>query len=274
MTSDFTKRVAATLGRHLVTLSCQQYVADKDQPNTLVFSGFVIDLHGEWFYVTAGHIIEDIRSATKAGAIFDAWRLGDYAAGNSFNGAAVPYDFEIEKWLAFDDRRTGLDYAIVHIHGLIRLQLEAGNVQAIGKAAWSDHVAKADHWALVGVPSESISYDGGTIIGARVVLVPLVPTEAPSVAGEKSNNQFYAKPSEPSDPYFSDPDGFSGGPVFSLTKLGEDWRYNVIGVQSSWYSESGALAICPFATFAQEIEEVVAEALALHKEQASDSSAA
>ena len=274
MLSNFTKCVAATLGKHFLTLSCQQNVASSKEPRTLVFSGFVVDILGEWFYVTAGHIIQDIRHAVAAGASFDAWRLGDQTAGNSFNGAAVPYDFDDEKWLAFDNRQTGLDYAIVHLHGLCRWQLEAGGVMAIGKEAWSDHTTPSDHWALVGVPSESVAYDGERIITARVVLVPLVPAGTPAAAGERSDNQFYARPSEPSDQYFKNPDGFSGAPVFSLVYSEERWLYNVIGIQSSWYSESGVLSACPFATFASEIEVAVAEAFAAHAEQASTSGAA
>ena len=90
MINDFTKRVATTLGKHFLTLSCQQQLPKSNQPNTLVFSGFVVDILGEWFYVTAGRIIQDVRDAIAAGATFDAWRLGDQTAGNHFNGAAVP----------------------------------------------------------------------------------------------------------------------------------------------------------------------------------------
>ena len=267
MLNQFTRNVAATLGRHFVTLSCQQHLPPSDRPNTLVFSGFVVAILGEWFYVTAGHVLHDIHAATQAGALFDAWRLGDHTAGNTFKGAAVPYDFDMDRWLVLDNRDTGLDYAIVHIHGLVRLQLEAGGVIAIDKEAWSDHATAYDHWALVGVPSESVAYDGATVINARVVLVPMVATDPPATAGVKASNQFYARPSEPSDAFFKEPDGFSGAPVFSLVYREERWLYNVIGVQSSWYPESGTLAACPFSTFAKEIEEVVAEALEVHAAQ-------
>lgn len=269
MTNDFTKRVASTLGKHFVTLSCQQRLPGSNQPSTLVFSGFVVEILGEWFYITAGHIIQNIRDAIAAGATFDTWRLGDQtAAGNQFNGAAVPYDFDDDKWLAFDDRQTGLDYAILHLPGLYRRQLEVGGVQAIGKKAWSDHATKSDRWVLIGVPSESVTYDGKTIVTASVLLVPLVPADAPSVAGEKSKNQFYARLAEPSDPYFRHPDGLSGAPLFSLNYSDGRWLYHVIGVQSSWYSESRVMAACPFITFANEIEAIVAAALAIPAEQA------
>ena len=274
MLNQFTQRVVASLGRHFVTLSCQQYVAGVEHPRTLVFSGFIIEILGEWFYITAGHILEDVRTARRAGARFDAWRFGDQLAGNTFNGAAVPYDFDDEKWLAFDDRDAGIDYAAGHVEHFYRRQLEAGGVAAIDKSAWSDHVTASDHWALVGVPSESVAYDGKTIITARVVLVPLVAAIEPAAAGVRAENQFYAKPAEDSGPYFKNPDGFSGAPVFALRYSGEQWLYNVIGVQSAWYEFSGTLAVCPFTSFARAIEEALTDAKKSLPQTEGDASAA
>jgi hypothetical protein len=255
MPSEFTQRVVASLGRHFVTLSCQQYLPGVEEPKTLVFSGFVVEILGDWFYMTAGHILEDVRAARRAGARFDAWRFGDQLAGNAFSGAAVPYEFDDEKWLALDDRGVGIDYAAGHIHHFYRRQLEAGGVAAIAKNAWSDHLAASDHWVLVGVPSESVAYDGKMGITAQVVLVPLVSAAEPAAAGAKAENQFYARPAEDSEPYFENPDGFSGAPVFSLTHTAEGCLYNVIGVQSAWYEPSGTLAVCPFTSFARTLEE-------------------
>lgn len=274
MNNEFTNCVAVTLGKHFITLSCHQHLLEQSQPKILVFSGFVVDILGEWFCVTAGHIIQDIRKAIAAGATFDTWRLSDQTAGNEFNGTAIPYDFDERKWLAYDDREDGLDCAIVHLQGLCRVQLEAGGVTAIGQEAWSDHVTRSDHWALLGVPSESVAYDGKTFITARAVLVPLIPADTPPIAGAKSKNQFYARPSEPSDSYFTNPDGFSGGPVFSLVYSDEQFLYNLIGIQSSWYSESGVMAVCPFTTFAKEVEATLAEAFATQTEKLNASTSA
>ena len=273
MLSDFTQRVAASLGQHFATLSCQQYLPNVEHPKTLVFSGFVIEILDEWFYITAGHVLEDVRAARRAGACFDAWRFADAMAGNAFNGAAVPYEFEDDQWLALDDRAVGIDYAACHIRDFYRRQLEAGGVLAIGKSAWSDHVTSSDHWALVGVPSESVAYDGKTVITARVILVPLVATTEPAAAGVKAENQFYARPAEDSGPYFKNPDGFSGAPVFSLTHTEERWLYNVIGVQSAWYESSGTLAVCPFTSFAQAIEESLTDVMNSVANAAIDASA-
>lgn len=254
--TNFTHRVKETLGKHFVTLSCIQYPPNGLSKKPHIFSGFVVDVSGEWFFVTAGHIIRSISEAFKAGSLFDIWRLDDQTAGNDFNGMAVPYDFDFESWLIIRDETNGLDYAAAHLDNFYRSQLEAGGVIAINKNSWSDHVTEYDHWVLVGVPSESISYDE-VAISARLVVTPLIAANEPNVARDKAQNQFYAKPTDGFETYFRDADGLSGGPVFLLKKVQDEWIYSVIGVQSAWYSSTKTLAICPFSSFGFALEEMV-----------------
>ncbi len=272
--ADLTRRVVQTVGKHFVTLSCVQHPPADSPEKTLVFSGFVVDVSGEWFYVTAGHILRDIRSALASGSSFDVWRFDDQTAGNRFNGKAVPYDFDVETWLVLNDARTGLDYAAVHLGDFYRRQLVAGGVSAIARNAWSDHLTEHDHWVLVGIPSETVAYDEKTVITARVVMSPLIPADEPVLAGEKAQNQFYAKPIDGSEQFFKDADGMSGGPVFALKKVGEQWVYGVIGVQSAWYRTNKTLAICPFSSFGVALEEVVVEVRALQSQSGDASSVA
>ena len=234
-----------------------QRLPGQTQRKILVFSGFVIDVCNEWIYITAGHILRDIRLATSAGSTFDIWRLGDQMAGSQFRNSTIPYSFLESDWLVIENEAIGLDYAAVPIRGLYRKQLEAGGVIAIGKDAWSDHVTDYDHWALIGIPAESVNYDGTNVITARIILVPIASSDEPESAGDKANNQFYAKPVDGSEQYFKDADGLSGGPVFTLKKVGACWLYNVMGIQSAWYPSSGKLAICPFSSFGLELERIM-----------------
>ena len=75
-TSTLTERFVQSVGRHFVTLSCIQTAQDQTQQYTHVFSGFMVEIAEEWFYVTAGHILRDVRKAVNAGSTFDIWRLG------------------------------------------------------------------------------------------------------------------------------------------------------------------------------------------------------
>jgi hypothetical protein len=261
--NDFTERIAQSIGRHFVTLSCIQYAPGRLSGHPLVFSGFVVDISGEWFYVTAGHILRRIHIAIDSGSSFDAWRLGDQTASNKFQNKAVPYDFELSKWYVLEDDKLGLDYAIVHLGGLFRMMLEAGGVLPFGEPAWGDYTMEHDHWALAGIPSESVSYDDTTQISARFVLAPLVRAEPPPSALAKSANQFYGKLKDDSNHILDDVDGMSGGPIVMLQQLNGTWKYGIIGVQSAWYSSLRVVAGCPFKSFAISLKPIVEDALAI-----------
>lgn len=260
---SFTERVAKSIGRHFVTLSCVQRRPESDAEYIHVFSGFVVAVRGLWFYMTAGHILRDIRTALEGGSTFDVWRFGDQTAGNRFQDTAIPYAFDVEQWFVLEDAETGLDYAAVNIGGLYRKLMEAGGVTALDKNAWGDHLSEHDHWVLAGIPKETVSYDGVSIISARFVVAPLTSIEAPEFAGRKAENKFYAKLADNSERFVNDIVGMSGGPVFTLLLVDETWKYKVIGVQSAWYPSNRVVAVCPFAAFGEALEAEIEAALQL-----------
>jgi hypothetical protein len=260
--ASLTDRVSQTVGRHFVALSCVQRPPSSDEERVFVFSGFLVTAGNQWFYVTAGHILKDIRAALVAGYVFDRWRLDDQTAGNAFKGMAVPYVFDADDWLVIEDEAQGLDYAAVPLREMCRLALAAGGAAPIASNAWGDHVTDHDHWVLVGIPKESVYYDGETKIAARVVMAPVSPTDEPAAAGSKTANQFYAKLQDDPNGAVADVNGMSGGPIFGLKNVAGRWMYQVIGVQSGWYESSRVTAACPFSSFGMALEEAVASAKA------------
>jgi len=136
----------------------------------------------------------------------------------------------------------------------------------INKQAWGEYIAEHDHWALVGIPSESVEYDGVSIITGRITLIPLAEAEEPYGVGRKAENQFYARFKGPVS--VKDLDGMSGGPVFALKKVGDTWKYTVIGIQSAWYEKAKIIAACPFSSFGLELEKIVAVAKAKRGDRA------
>ncbi len=257
---DLTSRVAESVRQHFVSLSCVQELPDHETRKILVFSGFVVEIAAEWFYITAGHILRLIRKAQAAGSTFETWRLGDHTVGNKFNGMAVPYDFQPDQWCVIEDEDQGLDYAAVHLGWFYRQQLEAGGISPLTRAAWGAPNMSHDHWVLAGIPSESVTYDGITNIAARFVAAPLVSTSAPPLAGARSQNQFYALLADGGEEVVRNIDGMSGGPVFMLKLEDSKWKYGVIGVQSGWYPSDRTIAACPFASFAFALEEAIMSA--------------
>lgn len=255
------ERVGKTIGKHFVTLSCVQRLPNSSEERVHVFSGFVVEIAGEWFYITAGHILRDIRTAIQAGSSFDVWRLGDQTAGHSFLNTAVPYAFDIDQWFVLEEDALGLDYATVHLDGLYRRLLEVGGIEPFGPDAWSDYTVEHDHWVLVGIPRESVSYDGKTIITARIVLAPLTSTDPPLLAEGRKDNQFYARIADGSEGFVRDIDGMSGGPIAMVKFADGMWKYSIIGVQSAWYQSLRTIAACPIKSFTDALEPIVRDAL-------------
>lgn len=257
--SNLSKQLFASVGSHFVTMSCVRRSKDTQESEVVVFSGFLIEVLNVWFWITAGHIYRNLQTKISEGYVFDVWRLDDQTAGNEFNGAAIPFDFEPSKWVVVENEDIGLDYAAVYLHPFFCRQLEAGNARPIPKSAWGDHTLDSDQWALLGMPDESVTWDKRRLITGRVTVLPIAPTEPPPGAGKRANNQFYARLTDLGT--VSDVSGMSGGPVFSLKKVGDEWRYHVIGVQAGWYPSQGIIAACPFSLFALELTLLVQSAM-------------
>lgn len=249
--AELTPVVATAVRRHVVTLNCMLFVPGKSR-RPLLFSGFVIDLKGEWFFITAGHILADLRKGLELGYQFKYWQLGDQTANNQF-AAGVPFHFDVDEWLDIYDRHeTGMDYAAVHLTYMYRRQLEAGGIQAVPGRTGNDHTSEHDHWVIAGFPAESIE-DGETMISARLTIIPLIPTEPPPHSTKRLFH-FYAALDERTGSKFQDANGLSGGPILAFKRVGNNLEYAVIGVQSAWYRDSRILIACHFDSFTAGLE--------------------
>lgn len=259
---DLIEHFKASAGRHFVTLSCVQTLPDGTEVGH-VFSGFIAEVCSAWVFVTAGHILRRFDEAEAAGARFSVWRLGDQtAAMGRFQDTAVPFEFSREEWLVIEKENVGLDYAVIGLHDHFRRLLEVGGVTALGKTTWAPPMRSDDiQWALMGVPSESVRYDGSTTLLARFVVVRVFAVDEPAEAGIRNTNQVYARLIDGSDAVVADADGLSGGPVFAVSKVNNIWKYSVIGVQSAWYRSQRLIAFCPWITFADELEKEIKLAL-------------
>jgi hypothetical protein len=223
-----------------------------------VSSGFVIEVEGFWFYVTAGHILRNIEEATAAGSNFDVWRFGDQAARGPFKETGIPFDFVPENWIVIRDEDVGLDYAAMHLRDLYREALVRGEVAPLSKDTWGDHVTEYDQWVLVGVPMETVVHDGESRITARLIGIAVTEEkDVPDGAGEKVQNQFYARLMEGSEAIIKNVEGMSGGPLLATKRKDGRISYKVIGIQSAWYPSTRVIAACPFSSLGLGLEAAI-----------------
>lgn len=255
--ANLNERVMKSTGRHLVTLSYVVKTPADEEEHLELISGFIIEIHGIWFYVTAGHVLTKIDELMTIGAKFDVWRLSDYTAGGNLKNMGIPIHFDFSSWLILHDELIGLDVAVLPLEDLYRRNLEAGNTVPVPDGAWAVEDVADAYWALVGVPYESVTYDGNTQISARAVMVVLEPVSQSEIPGDTKPEKFYGRLIEGSDSVVACVEGMSGGPVFAFRKSPEDWEYVLVGVQSGWYPSSRIVTVFRFSEFAYALKQAL-----------------
>jgi hypothetical protein len=258
--ANFNKRVFESTGRHLVTLSCVQRVPGDTKEYLQLISGFIVELFAQWLFVTAGHVLKEVQAAIDGGAEFDVWRFSDYTAGGEYRNIGIPMSFDIQEWFFIYDAEKGFDFAVYPLSELYRLNLEAGGVVPIPHGAWRSEQIESAYWAVIGVPYESVVYDGETIIKARAVMVALEPISNEEAPGKAIPHKFCARLHEGSEAVVNDVKGMSGSPIFALRKADSDWQYVVIGVQSGWWESSRIVTACSISFFMRALEDAITEA--------------
>ena len=144
---DATQPIANAVRKHFVSLSCVQSKPNSTGRKLHLFSGFVIEILDAWFFITAGHVVRDLRTETAAGSTFGKWRLADTISGPKFQNTAVPFEFSLDSWLVVENESIGIDYAAIHLEDFFARQLSVGGVTPIARDAWADHPAFRNRWA-------------------------------------------------------------------------------------------------------------------------------
>jgi hypothetical protein len=231
-------------------------------------SCFVVETAGQWVVLTAGHVIDALRSAAAAGAVLSDFAFQDQLAGNQFP-YGVPFTFDLDRWASIKDRPAeGADFACSVLDPFVIDQLEAGGIRPIESTAWGEPpCTQYDYWILAGIPSESLE-QVGTRRMLKLTVIPLKPTLPPfgATATDERLNVFAEIVDQPAldDATVSNIIGMSGGPVFGLKAVDDGLKYWLIGLQSGWYPKPRVVRFCPLHDFLAA-NEVVAAAAVCHR---------
>ena len=226
-------------------------------------SCFVLSVRGEWFLITAGHVLEEIAEARRLGQVMRHWFLDDTTSEGARHSIGVPFAFEAAP--TFRQDVDGVDYGFIHLRPLYREALKKNGIIALDEDAWRKRTpADFDEYCLLGVPWEGIG--PGTrpqSFQKWTVLFPLEPVELTAVPDEmrqKRFPRFFARlPDRLGDDTFEMKTikGMSGGPIFGIKDLDGERHYWVIALQSGWDKSSRIIAGCYIRFFG----EVIAQAL-------------
>lgn len=261
--SDWWQRKATTsvlvdwFGRHLLGLYMALDAGDHVQSS--VCSGFLVELEGRLYWMTAKHVIEGVKQAVASNA--SAVRVMRWLDGFQISGAeSVPVsNHSLDSFC-----RSDMDFGVVRIGWLESENIRrAGYAEILSEQIWKNlQNAKPEGYYLIGYPAEwtnQVDEESSTEtrisqLRSRIACVPVA--KVPYRPDLSITNEFWSDPEAFYGQIVAFPDvgrhdlasvaGMSGGPVFSVERDGNgEIRYWLIGVQRSEYKSEHLIRVEP-----------------------------
>lgn len=271
-TTDKNAKIVRFFCRHLVSLFIvyrpkNSTEADKSH-HFLACSGTLIEIHGQVFYLTAGHVLKKIEEQLwgNQNVEIPAVRLVDNF-GLGPGHLSIPFDLAGTPLFYIDDEADGLDFGVIHLRSYYVRLLAKGGVIALDEQRWRyQHRVEFQRYEILGLPAESTS---GCLSSSGVGLVtptmfPVRRLEAlPEDAKETTYQRFVGQivPELPIDSI----EGMSGGPIFGFRYKDSELRYWVVALQSSWYRSRRIIFGCPLPILASLLSDWIGDALSAQR---------
>lgn len=249
------KQRSELFGRHFVYL-IGRYKPERAGQEPVTASAFLIDLGGQCYVVTAGHVITKMRAVRDGGQQFENFSAMDVFGGGQFR-EAVPLGLGIDDFAAeFDEgEASGIDVAIAPLPDYIVRVLAKNNTVPIPASADMEQLLDEpyDKLLLAGIPAETVTHGAEArgkkleVTMASVIMSALGPEQASSVISQGPYERIYGQISPDVREHVESVAGMSGGPVFGLwySQDGAQFRYTVIGIQSGWDPGARQIAAWP-----------------------------
>ncbi len=212
------------------------------------FSGSLLDHGGVLYWITAGHVVQELdRLRNDPDIVVRSARWHDFA-GSETGAIPTALDGMPMKFVHPDQRDIGLVLLRQHEVDLIRAD---HRVVPLNTENCRYNEALVHDWPfLVGWPSEwttgepmSVGGKSGLTVGARSAIVPIVEQIDPTTQDQshsfwKHHDCFYGRirlEAEAGHPSLTSIEGTSGGPIVAVERppVGEG-RTVILGVQCEW----------------------------------------
>ena len=246
------------LSRHLVSLtffdrSPARATEFFGAGRMMLVSGFVVSVRGVWFWITAGHVLEEIDAALSAGQQLEDWKLDDTFGWQATHSDPIPFDFNSSHRSHL--YRDGMDYGVIALRRYYQNLLSANGVAPVGEEQWEKTWPdEFEEYAMLGFPSqltrEAAGQPGRAI--KSVALLRVTEVDDPPDEMRVATPRFYGKVHLlPGEPTLDDIDGMSGAPIIAFKTDDKRLRYWLIAVQSGWHRPTQIIGACPIQDFVQ-----------------------
>jgi len=247
-------RVLRFLGRHLVALcvTFRRKSEIDERPIFRAYAGTLIYIAGRNFFLTAGHILSELRDALEDNRVevLNAV-LGDTFGPTPKSKIPIPFVLKREDMFFIDDASEGLDFGVIMLNSYYVGLLAANGSVALAEENWiHQHKIRFDGYLMLGLPAEytsdRVNADGEDTVSATLISVTrleklpegVAETRYPRFVGQLGVN-FPLQSVR----------GMSGGPILGFN-FEEPVRYWIVALQSTWLRDRLLVFACPLPTLA------------------------
>ena len=272
LTGNLKGDAVAFMSRHFIAMSCDYEVLGPDgtvlEKKVAVFSGFFLELHGIFFWVTAGHCLKDGLDeplATGIARIIEGSFL-DAFGHEATHFHSIPYRYEPGCGLYLEIPEQGVDFALIPLNSLLVQAFLANKIVPISRHNWIHQPQLTfEFYRMLGIPRSevytTIDDHGRLETQVRQVMIALDRIGLEEVGESPAGAD---TPSTPSEQWFIgriDPDsqirdivGMSGGPIYGFRHDDNgNLVYHVVALQSRWWAKTRTIFGCSLPYFAEEV---------------------
>ncbi|HTP09238.1 MAG TPA: hypothetical protein VMP08_13370 [Anaerolineae bacterium] len=210
----------------------------------------------QWFLATAGHCIQNIDEAIKAGYSIAACNLLDSLGLNALHKEPVPFSYENSHPTHLVDDE-GFDYGIIPLSEIYRGLLEKNSVKPLNEEVWKKQPAPSNvgFYLLMGIPWDFVAYnpDNVELVTTLHQVEPI--NERPQGFTKNKIPLFYGRINLMEG--MTHLQGLSGGPIFAFCDRDGQMKYWLIALQSKGLPESHYIAACPTYYLGSAIEKIL-----------------
>lgn len=229
-----------------------------------VSSGTLISIHGSICFLTAGHVLkalDELRSHDQVE--IESAVLVDTLGWKRISNVPIPFDLKNARLFYIDDEDDGLDFGVIVLEAHHVGLLAKNGVIALRKENWNrQHTIRFDGFAMLGFPEEFTSQRVSALGDGTLspVMFGIKRLEAPPSDRAPTRYPQFVAQINPELPLKS-VEGMSGGPIFGFKQEGQELRYWVVALQSSWDRQKRITYGCNLPLLASLMTEWASEAV-------------